>query len=274
MAAGSPEPGVGLTIDTHAHVSMVEFDADRDQVIQRARLAGVSFVEVGFDAASSAKALSLARTLGGKCAVGIHPHNVPVSRHELGEAWKQVEALLHEGNPEIVAIGEIGLDFSRDPSGKNLQSECFSMGLNLARQRRLPVVVHERDAEALAIALVKECGLSQPVIFHCFTGGPEYARRCFDLGGYLGFGGILTYPRNGALREVLKCLPRERILLETDSPYLAPQSRRGRRNEPSFVPEVRSRVAALLETTEAALAETTTANASAAFLAQLAFAPR
>jgi len=250
-------------------LSMEDFERDRDDVVRRASERGVSFVEVGFDVESSVKAVSLARRLRGKCTVGIHPGSVPPSRDGLAGAWKQVEALLDD-NPEIAAIGEIGLDFSRGRSAEVVQVECFAMGLALARKKGLPVVIHQRDAAREVLCAVKDLGTPQPAVFHCFTGDRDYAARCLDLGGYLGLGGILTFPKNIDLRETVRYLPRDRILLETDSPYLAPQSQRGKRNEPSFVTEVRDLVAGLLGLPAASVSEMTAANASRAFLAELA----
>jgi TatD DNase family protein len=271
MAARSPELGFPLTIDTHAHLTMPEFDADREDAIERARSSGVTFLEVGFDAESSLQAVALSRELGGKCAVGIHPHYAGDSLAGLSSAWREVEKLLSAGNPEIVAIGEIGLDFWRNLSARDIQTECFSAGLELAKRKLLPVIIHQREAEREVLSRIKAAGLDRPVVFHCFTGDELYARRCLDLGGYLGFGGPLTYPRNASLRETVRRLPRGRILLETDSPYLAPQSLRGKRNEPSFVLEVRDLAAGLLALSSPSLSETTTANASKAFLADLAW---
>lgn len=268
MEAGFPSVA---TIDTHAHTSMGEFDRDRDAVVTRAKAAGVSFVEVGFDVDSSGRALELARSLGGKCAVGIHPHNLPGPAESLAEAWGRIETLLGERNPEIAAIGEVGLDFSRGSPDRDAQIECFSRGVDLACRSGLPVVVHERDAEAEVGSTLRRFSTRLPVIFHCFTGNKDYAGRCLDVGGFLGFGGIVTYPRNGDLRDTLKFIPPDRILLETDSPYLAPQSHRGSRNEPAFVIDVRDRVANVLGVPAAELSDLTTANAGRAFLAALAF---
>ncbi len=270
MEARSPELGFPLTIDTHAHVTMAEFDADRDSAIRRAASSGVSFVEVAFDAESARQAVTLVRELGGRCAVGVHPHYAGDSLQALSLEWREVEGLLTPENPEIVAIGESGLDFRRNLSGRDIQMECFSTGLDLAQRKALPVIIHQRDAEREVLSLIRTAGLTRPIIFHCFTGDSAYAHRCLDLGGYLGLGGVLTYPRNRDLRETVKGLPLDRILLETDSPYLAPQSRRGKRNEPSFVLEVRDLVAGLVGLSAPSLSERTTANASKAFLADLA----
>lgn len=244
---------------------MPDFDADRDQVVARARDAGVSFVEAGFDVASSRRALVLARELGGKCAAGIHPHNLPGSIQDTEIAWSEIESLLRGGDPQIVAVGETGLDFSRGSVDKDAQIDSFSRGVDLACRLGLPLIVHEREAEEAAIGVLRRFALSRPVIFHCFTGGWDYARRCLDQGGFMGFGGIVTYPRNSDLREVLKMVPGDRLLLETDAPYLAPQAHRGKRNEPAFVVDSRDLIARVLEMPPEEVSRITTANSRVAF---------
>lgn len=266
--------GFPITVDTHAHLTMEDYDEDRSTVIERGRGEGVSFIEVGFDVLSSHKGLSLAGDIGGKCAVGIHPHYAQKDAGGLESAWKRVEDLLTDENRAIVAVGETGLDFARNLSARGVQEECFSIGLDLARRKRLPVIVHQREAEKEVISQVKAAGVAGPVIFHCFTGDTDYARKCLDLGGYLGLGGVLTYPRNQTLRDAVKYLPLDRILLETDSPYLAPQFRRGKRNEPSFVLEVRDLVAELLGFSGPSVSDATTDNASRAFSCDFALADK
>lgn len=250
MEAGYPD-----LIDTHAHVTSPEFDMDRDEVIGRAKTSGVGFIEVGFDVASSRKAVAISKDTALAAAVGIHPHNAVDYARDLSAAWKEIEGLARSNSasvpaPEreglVVAIGEIGLDYHRDLSPRGLQAECFEMGLDLAKKTGLPVIVHERDAEEDTLAVLRNHGLYAPIIFHCFGGGRAFARRCLELGGYLGFGGIVTYPKNAEARDLLRFVPFDRILLETDSPYLAPQSRRGRRNEPANILETRDAVASAL----------------------------
>ena len=271
MAARSPDGEGPLTIDTHAHVGMDQFAPDRDFVVERARSIGVNFLEVGYDVESSAKALGLARQLRGKCAVGIHPHYAGDSSCRVEDVWNEVEAIIKTGAPEIVAIGEIGLDYARGRDSRDIQVECFERGLELARRFRLPAIIHQREAEEDVLRLVRGACLSTPVVFHCFTGDLIYASNCLDLGGYIGLGGVLTYPRNRTLRETVRSLPKERLLLETDSPYLPPQSRRGVRNEPAYVLEVRDLLSELLGIPETEIAALTSLNARDAFLAEIAW---
>lgn len=262
MAARYPE-----IIDTHAHLSTAEFDRDRDAVVARAESAGVSFIEVGFDVDSSRKSVEIAGRAALAAAVGIHPHNATDYVQDLAAAWEDIAALARPSasvgtagdaagdlNPvsesqagnrrsRVIAIGEIGLDYYRDLSPRRLQAECFEMGLDLAKATRLPVIIHQRDAEEDTLSLIRCSGVGLPIVFHCFTGNLAFARDCLDLGGYLGFGGVLTYPKNSELRDLLRFVPTDRILLETDAPYLAPQSHRGRRNEPSYLLETRDAIA-------------------------------
>ncbi len=267
MAARSPDPKGPVAIDTHAHVSMRDFNADRDAVIARSRAAGVNFVEIGFDPESSRKAVMLARAAGGICAVGVHPHNAAEHPGGPAGAWKEVESLLNPQNAEIAAIGEIGLDYCRNLSPKAQQIECFQMGLDTASRMRLPVVVHQRDAGDDAYDMVRRAHLSKPVVFHCFSGDAFDAKKCLDLGGFLGLGGVLTYPKNESIREAVRSVPLDRLLLETDCPYLTPQSHRGKRNEPSYVLEVGQMLADLFALPPEQVLEATTENARKAFLA-------
>ncbi len=251
-----------VIFDTHAHVSTSAFDEDRDQVLKRARLLGIGFLEVGFDEESSKKSLELARSLDGYCAVGIHPHET-ARQQSLELRWKYVEKLAQL--PQVKAIGEIGLDYFREFSPRQSQIEGFAMGLEVARRTRLPAIIHERDSSNDVIDVVSSCLPGVPLIFHCFSQDLDYARKCLDLGGYIGLGGPLTYPRNGYLRDMLEFIPSGRLLVETDCPYLPPQSKRGRRNEPSYITEVADAIAQILETTFDEIAEITLKNALRAF---------
>lgn len=253
----------GLVVfDTHAHVSTSPFNEDRDQVIKRARLSGIGFLEVGFDEESSRKSLNLAQSLDGYCAVGIHPHDT-ARQQSLECRWKYVEDLAQ--SPQVKAIGEIGLDYFREFSPKQSQIEGFCMGLEVAGRTGLPVIIHQRDSSDDVINVINNCPPGTPLIFHCFSQELGYARKCLDLGGYIGLGGSLTYPRNDYLRDILRFLPPDRLLVETDCPYLPPQSKRGKRNEPSYIVEVVNTIAQILEVTFNEIAEITLKNALRVF---------
>ncbi len=238
MAARSRKGLGGATlVDTHAHLTDSAFDADRDAVLGRARSLGVTFVEVGFDENSSALAAEFAREQGLWCAVGIHPHYA-ISEDSCESRWKVIEDLIDSHRDCIRAVGEMGLDLRKSPVPQEDQMHCFALGLDIARAHELPVIIHQRDAGEEVLRVLSERHPGSPVIFHCFSGNPDYARRCLDAGGYLGFGGTLTFPRNDELRELLRFMPLNRVLLETDCPYLAPQAYRGKRNEPAYIREV------------------------------------
>lgn len=261
-------------IDTHAHVSSSEYDSDRQAVIERARREGIAFIEVGFDVQSSLRAMALAGSAALAAAVGIHPHNALEYARRLPEAWRKIAGLIRGDGPEtapaarkplVAAVGEIGLDYYRDLSPRALQAECFEMGLELAKDVGLPVIVHQRDAEDDTIDILRSSRMARPIVFHCFGGDRAYAKKCLDLGGYLGLGGAVTYPRNDELRDLLKYIPLDRILLETDAPYLAPQRWRGRRNEPAHMRETLDVVARALGKEPRDVARTTRDNALRVF---------
>ncbi|MGI6627048.1 MAG: TatD family hydrolase [Bacillota bacterium] len=257
-----PNNGKPCIFDTHAHVSTDAFDKDRCQVLKRARLSRVSFMEVGFDEDSSRKSLMLAENTKGYCAAGIHPHEV--AREQcLENRWKHIEELA--SHFRVKAIGEVGLDYFRNLSPQGVQRDAFAMGLDLARRLGLPVIIHQRDASEDVLSLVKAHNPGTPLVFHCFSQGLDYARRCLDLGGYIGLGGPLTYPRNGYLRDMLSFLPPDRLLVETDCPYLAPQAKRGKRNEPAFIVEVVASIAAILGRPPGEIAKITFDNGRRAF---------
>jgi len=226
-------------IDSHAHLHLKDFDDDRVAVLERMAEAGVSgALEVGIDLAGAAKALHLAsRWPMLRVAVGLHPH-------EAGK-WDDPtrdEILRLSAHKKVVAIGEIGLDFYRDWSPREDQDRCFRGQLALARETGLPVIFHVRDAEAEFLRVIDEVGAPRRGVVHAFGGHRDFAKACLDRGFWLGIGGQLTY-KNSALPETLKTVPIERVLLETDCPYLTPVPNRGKRNEPAHLVHVRAKLA-------------------------------
>ena len=231
-------------IDSHCHIDMPQFDADRAAVMARARAAGVETMLIvgGVDEEEGhRRALKVAEQLGLPASAGVHPHE---ARLATAAVYDELRALA-EGK-RIVAIGEIGLDFHYDHSPREVQRRVFRAQVRLAREASLPVIVHTREADAETAALLEdeEAGKTGGVI-HCFTGGHELARRALAIGFYLSFSGILAFPRSEVIQEVARTAPLDRILVETDSPFLAPPPHRGKRNEPAFVVEVARKVAAL-----------------------------
>lgn len=246
-------------IDTHVHLDDARFEADRPAVIARAHQAGVTPVLMSVDPASAQRALALARAHGWRCAVGVHPNAAD-------RAGPTLESILRKlaSAPEVVAIGEIGLDYYRDTVAPNVQREVFSRQLALALALDLPVVLHNRQANGdLLDELRRFPGVRGAA--HCFLGDAALAEAFLELGFQLGIGGPLTFKANAPLRQVVAGLPLERLLLETDSPYLAPAPHRGQRNEPAHVRHVAEALAALKGLPLDQVAQTTTANARALF---------
>jgi TatD DNase family protein len=233
---------------------MPQFDADRDEVVARARGAGLAEMlvvgEVDEDEAL-ARSLLVAESYGLPCTAGVHPHQARLATEA---TWDEIAGLAREGR--IVAIGEIGLDFHYDYSPRETQREVFRRQLRLARDVGLPVVVHTREADEETAAILEEEGAAETGgVIHCFTGGHELARRALALGWYVSFSGILAFPRAEVIQQVAREVPEDRLLVETDAPFLAPPPHRGKRNEPAFVVEVARKLAALRGTSEQAIGE-------------------
>jgi len=259
-----PKAEFGL-IDSHAHIQAAEFTGDLAEVIQRARAAGVEkIIAVGGagDLISNRAAVELTGAFPGIFAtVGMHPHDAKdVSEPD----FEQLRQLTQ--TPGVVGVGETGLDFYYNHSRRNIQRGLFCKFIQLARETRLPLVVHDRDAHEEVAALLRSEGRGgvQGVI-HCFTGDFKAAMEFLDLGFYLSFTGIITFKNAGSLREVLRQLPLERILIETDAPYLAPVPHRGKRNEPAFVRLVAEAVATIRGIPLEQVAHATSQNARALF---------
>lgn len=223
-------------IDSHAHLQFDAFDADRDAVIARARAEGLAAaVAVGIDVATSRAALELARGRDGVfAAAGLQP-NSPLE--DLAGALGEIEALLGDAAGRIVAVGEIGLDFHWKDVPREAQEERLLAQLRLARRFGLPAIFHCRDAFPELLALLEREPPVPGGVFHCFSGTWEEASRALDLGFCVSFAGNVTYPKARALRDAAARVPLERLLVETDCPYLPPQRFRGRRNEPGFLRE-------------------------------------
>ena len=225
--------------DSHAHIDGEEFDADRDEVVARARGAGVrTILNVGTGdphGGNFERAVAVAEKYEGVyAAVGVHPHDAKLYD-------ETAERLLLEfvRSRRVVALGEIGLDYHYDNSPRAVQREVFVRQLRLARAERLPVIIHSRDADAetLEILRAEYAGAVRGGVMHCFGGGPALAEGALGLGFHISFAGNVTFKKADALREVARTVPAERLLIETDCPYLAPVPHRGRRNEPAHVVE-------------------------------------
>jgi TatD DNase family protein len=223
-----------MTIDSHAHLEMEVFDGDRDAVVGRAAAAGLkAIITVGTTLPDCKKAASLARLYPiVHAAVGIHPHEVK------GIDAGTYDALRFLARQEkVVAIGEIGLDFFYDLSPREVQLRRFAEQLDLALELDLPVIIHDREAHAETLTTLRQWKGRLQGVLHCFSGDQAMARECLALGFYLSVAGPVTYRKSEQLRAVAREIPAERLLIETDSPYLAPQLYRGKRNEPAYVVE-------------------------------------
>jgi TatD DNase family protein len=233
-------------IDSHCHIDMPQFDADRDAVVARARAAGVETMLVvgGVDEdAGHRRALAAAEQFGLPASAGVHPHE---ARLATPATYDELRGLARE--KRIAAIGEIGLDFHYDHSPREVQQEVLRAQIRLARDVGLPVIIHTREADDMTAALLEEEGAREVGgVIHCFTGGHDLARRALALGFYVSFSGIAAFPRSDTIQQVARTVPLDRLLVETDSPFLAPPPHRGKRNEPAFVVEVARKVAALRE---------------------------
>jgi TatD DNase family protein len=249
-------------IDTHAHLDFGDFTDEVPAVLERARAAGVvHVVTVGTDLASSRSARELADTSPALSATaGVHPHEAA----KVGEGdWAGVEALWDAG--AAVAVGEIGLDYHYDFASPDQQREVFARQLRAAGARRMPVVVHLREAFDDGFGLMEQHGLAGGGVLHCFTGGPAEAERALEMGLHISFSGIVTFPAARPIREAAQLVPDNRLLVETDAPFLAPVPLRGRRNEPAYVVHTARRVAEVRGQDINQLARTTTTNAKRLF---------
>ncbi|MCU0311314.1 MAG: TatD family hydrolase [Acidimicrobiales bacterium] len=237
--------------DDHCHL---DHDGDASAAVADARAAGVlRLVDVGTDLASSRRALETARTVEGVWATaGLHPHDATAG-------LDGIEDLLDE--PEVVAVGECGLDYHYDHSPRAVQREVFAAQVAWAHRHDLALVVHTREAWDDTLSILVAEGVPERTVIHCFSGGPEEARRFLDVGAHLSFSGIVTFPSAAEVREAAVSCPADRLLVETDAPYLAPVPHRGRRNAPALVPVVGAAVAAARGDDPAAVAATTWANA-------------
>ncbi|MDD2421540.1 MAG: TatD family hydrolase [Heliobacteriaceae bacterium] len=248
--------------DTHAHLDDGQFREDRDQVVQQARTAGVELiVNVGCDLVSSRQSIALATAYPFiYAAVGIHPHDAA----NMGSGdWAVLAEMA--GHPRVVAIGEIGLDFYRDRSPRPAQREVFSKQLALARRLKKPVIIHDRDAHGEVMDILKRQAGGLTGVLHCFSGSWEMAQFCLRLGFYISIAGPVTYLNSRQLPEIARKVPRDRLLIETDCPYLTPHPWRGKRNDPSFVRLVAEKVAAVRGEDPAELAWQTLVNGCTLF---------
>ncbi len=248
-----------MLVDSHCHLDFPEFAPELDAVLARARAAGVGhFLTIGTQLAKFPGVLAVAdRAPDIHCSVGVHPHEAKVEPLDGPDVLLKAAA-----HPKVVGFGESGLDYYYNHSPREAQIADFRVHIAAAREAQLPLIVHTRDAEDDTIAIMQEeqARGAFPGLIHCFTGTSRLARAMLDLGFYISVSGIATFKKAEQLRATLKDVPLDRLLVETDSPYLAPQPVRGKRNEPAFVVYTAAMLAELKGVSEDALADATTAN--------------
>ena len=246
-----------MLIDSHAHIQLSQFNRDRDAVLKRAHEAAVSTILViGFDVETSLGAVELAEKHTQIYAtVGMHPHD---AKDLTPDALKTLRELATR--PKVIALGEMGLDYYRNLSPRPLQKEAFEKQLDLAEELQMPIIIHNREAYMDILPILEARQGKIQGVLHCFTGNVELMRRSLAIGFYIGIGGIVTYPNAKDVQAVAKEVPEDRLLIETDCPWLAPQFRRGKRNEPAYVRAVAEKIAELRGTSIETIGETTTKN--------------
>ncbi|MCD6353029.1 MAG: TatD family hydrolase [Proteobacteria bacterium] len=252
-----------MLIDSHAHLTLSQFDDDREMVIQRAREAGLKhIITVGLDIEDCHKAIMLAEEYDFIFAsVGIHPHDVKSIDTKTYSRLKRLSA-----HDKVVAIGEIGLDFYRNLSPRKIQFPRFREQLQLAREVSLPVIIHDREAHQETLKILQE-ERAETIggVIHCFSGDLAMAKSCLDLGFYISIPGTITFKNSRDYQDLVRELPLNRLLLETDSPFLTPHPFRGKRNEPAYVYYTAKTVARVKNIDVAELADITTCNAQKLF---------
>jgi TatD DNase family protein len=248
-----------MFVDSHCHLDFKDFDADRQEVLARARAAKVAMMlTISTKITEAAEIIALAEAHDElACSIGIHPHEAGAQPQT--SAAQLVELARH---PKVIGIGETGLDYYYEHSPREAQQKNFRAHIEAARLSGLPLIVHARDAdEDTADIMEDEMGKgAYPALIHCFTAGPELARRALDMGCYISISGIATFNSAKQLRQTIETIPLERLLIETDAPFLAPVPHRGKRNEPSFVADTAAALAALKGVSVEQLAQATSDN--------------
>ena len=248
-----------MLVDSHCHLDFPDFGPEQAEIVERARAAGVeTMVTISTRIRRYAQITAIAEAYPDVwCSVGTHPHN---AGEEDGITTDEIVRL--SAHPKCVAIGEAGLDYFYDKAPRDAQARGFRAHIAAARETGLPLVIHARDADADVEAILRaETGKGAfPFVLHCFSSGERLAKAGIELGGYVYFSGILTFPKSTELRDIAATLPHDRLLVETDAPYLAPPPHRGKRNEPAFVVNTARVLAQTLNVSEAEIADITTAN--------------
>ena len=252
-----------MLIDSHAHIQLDKFDADRGAVLDRAQEAGVhAIMVIGFDLETSRGAIALAEEHDQIYAtVGMHPHDAKDLDDETVHIFRDLAA-----HPKVVALGEMGLDYYRDLSPRPIQKATFERQLDLAEELDLPIVIHNREAYHDILPILQAWSGRVRGVMHCFSGDVEIMHQSLALGFYIGIGGPVTYRKSNDLQEVARKVPADALLVETDCPWLAPQFRRGKRNEPAYVRATAEKIAELRGISLEEIGEITTQNFEGLFI--------
>ncbi len=250
-------------IDTHCHLDMADYESDLEQVLATAHRCGVTrIITIGIDLASSCQAVDLAKSYEGVyAAVGIHPHDADAADESVFRQLTELAAA-----SKVVGFGEIGLDYAKKYSPKDVQLRVFARQLELAKELQLPIIIHDREAHEDTLRLLKEKGpFPQGGVMHCFSGDTALAEKVLELGFYISIPGIITFPNATIMREAVQAVPLEKLLLETDGPFLSPVPFRGKRNQPEYLLRTAAVVAELKGVSLDEVAQQTTKNAEKLF---------
>jgi TatD DNase family protein len=250
-----------IIIETHVHICEPRYDADREEMLSRSFENGIKkLINIGADIEEGKKVAAFDRE-GVFKSIGLHPHYIEKCSEDV---FNEIKARI-KNCKNIVAIGEIGLDFFKSPTSKEKQTEVFKKFLTVARDFNLPVIIHSREAHNEVYEILKEFNIEKKGVIHCFTGDLNTAKKFIDIGYFLGIGGVITFPNAKILKDTVKEISIDFVVLETDAPWLAPQQQRGKRNEPMYLKYVISEIAKLKNVNEDEIIETTTKNAEKLF---------
>jgi len=252
-----------MFIDSHAHIQLSQFNRDRDAVLKRAHDSALSaMLVIGFDVETSRGAVELAEKHENIYAtVGMHPHDAKDLTPDALQTFRDLAA-----HPKVTALGEMGLDYYRNLSSRRVQKAAFEKQLDMAEELNMPIVIHNRNAYMDILPILEARRGKLRGVLHCFTGDVELMHRSLDIEFHIGIGGIVTYPNATDVQAVARAVPADRLLIETDCPWLAPQFRRGKRNEPAYVRAVAEKIAELRCTAVETIGEITTKNFRELFL--------
>ncbi len=234
-----------MFFDNHAHLDDEKFDSDREEIIEKVHSEGVSFISAGYSLEGSKKAIELSKKYDFIYATcGISPNDIPQTEEQLWKMLKEIEALAKE-NPKVLAIGEIGLDYYWEKNQKmqELQKKAFIEQINLANELDLPIVIHTRDAVMDTLKILKENSVKNKGVFHCCPLNRELVKEGLKLGFYISFAGPVTFKNSKNANEIIQMVPNDKMLIETDSPYLSPEPLRGKRNDPRNVKYIAKKIA-------------------------------